>query len=241
MVFFSKTQSKLDIVNNVLLPAWKNYCERHWLDERPGKLFSPEQRVKGFLDGLAYLLLRDDPGDTLTTYKMIVRGSTEIDVSSCPAEIEDVLYGNGATLRESNDIAAFEMLVEKLDSLAEPYKKPKKDKPKLGHPNRYEKIERLKRDFPDSSIHILPVDTENIFEFDRQEYQIDESVRQYQPQHTREGVLFDMDRIVVVQTAENELIFLDQVFEPIHSSLIHALGETGAAAFNVKTYAVSED
>ena len=61
-----------------------------------------ESNIKRFLDSCAYILLRDDPGDTLTDYKDIIIGSKELNVSSCPAYIADVIDGGGATLSMSD-------------------------------------------------------------------------------------------------------------------------------------------
>lgn len=219
-MFYSKDQSKLDIVNNVLLPYWESYCKRHWLDGNPNSRFSPETRVKRFLDDVAYLLLRDKSEGTLTIYKDIVRGSTEIDISSCPASIEEEVYGNGAAADNSNDVTAFGILLDKLDERAKTYKNQKPPKPKKRPPTRFEKIERIKRDCPGCKLHTIAIDTENIFEFEGVEYQLSDSVEQYQPRKTREGILFDMDRVVLLRDDLGRLRVFDQAIQPIPDDLI---------------------
>lgn len=121
-IYYNETQSKRQIVEDVLLRPWTQYCLRHWMggDGKPG---SPEQRIKRFLDGCAYLLLRDAPEGTLTDYKEIMRGRKEIDVSSCPSWIADRLDAGGHTLscaaREEQE--RFQVLLDRLDEKAHAY------------------------------------------------------------------------------------------------------------------------
>lgn len=188
------------------------YCLRHWMDDSPNRRNSPASRVKKFLDDVAYLLLRDDPGDTLTRYKILSQGSREISVSSCPAEITH--YVHGARCAPADDEReAFSLLNEKLDKKLAPYKKekPRKEWP----PTKFDKIERVKRELPGCTISTYPVDTENIFEHGGVEYQISDDVTQYQPRKTREGLQYDMDRVMVVETEDGELRFYDQSFDRI--------------------------
>ena len=46
-IYYNETQSKRQIVEDVLLRPWTQYCLRHWMggDGKPG---SPEQRIKRF-------------------------------------------------------------------------------------------------------------------------------------------------------------------------------------------------
>lgn len=79
---------------NCLLSSWEGYCNDNWLSENHEDPRCSERRVKAFLDGLAYLLLRGHSEDTLSHYKEMTRGSSEIPVSSCPDSVRACLYGN---------------------------------------------------------------------------------------------------------------------------------------------------
>lgn len=197
------------------------YCLRHWMDDSPNRRNSPESRVKQFLDDVAYLLLRDDPGDTLTHYKILSQGSREIDVSSCPAEITDYFYGARCAPAE-DEHETFDLLNEKLEKKLSPYKKEKP--PKKWPPTKFDKIERVKRELPGCKISTYPVDTENIFEHDGIEYQISDDVTQYQPHRTREGMQFDMDRVMVVETDDGMIRFYDQAFDRIADEDVVVIG-----------------
>lgn len=104
------------------------------LDGRGRQARLAEQRIKRFLDGCAYLLLRDAPEGTLTDYKEIMRGRKEIDVSSCPSWIADRLDAGGHTLscaaREEQE--RFQVLLDRLDEKAHAYISRRKRRGKAG-------------------------------------------------------------------------------------------------------------
>ena len=129
-VYYSETQSKRQIVEDVLLRPWTQYCLRHWMsaDGKPG---SAEQRIKRFLDGCAYLLLRDNPEGTLTDYKEMTRGRNEIDVSSCPAWVGDLLDAGGYSLRggDIEENARFACLLERLEERRKNTKSKRRKRP----------------------------------------------------------------------------------------------------------------
>lgn len=86
-------------------------------DCRPG---SPEQRIKRFLDGCAYLLLRDAPEGTLTKHEEIKHERYEISVSSCPAWVSGLIDAGSYSPRGNSDEeeARFRCLLDRLDERA---------------------------------------------------------------------------------------------------------------------------
>ena len=207
--YYNETQSKRQIVEDVLLRPWTQYCLRHWMggDGKPG---SPEQRIKRFLDGCAYLLLRDAPEGTLTDYKEIMRGRKEIDVSSCPSWIADRLDAGGHTLscaaREEQE--RFQVLLDRLDEKAHAYisRRKRRRKPETS----FQRLERVRKEYPQAKIAVCAVDTDNCFTVSGKSYCIAESVYQYAPKRTQEGLLYDMDRIYAVLQDGVPILFLDQ-------------------------------
>lgn len=107
----------------------------------------PETNIKRFLDGCAYILLRDDPGDTLTDYKEIMIGSKELNVSSCPACIADIVDGGGATLSmgDEDENLRFATLLEALDAKADKYRKKPAARKKQRPDTRFDRLERIRR------------------------------------------------------------------------------------------------
>lgn len=49
----------------------------------------------------------------MTDYKEIMRGKSEIPISSCPPCIEDALYGSGANPDTGDDDSFFRPMVER--------------------------------------------------------------------------------------------------------------------------------
>lgn len=177
-------------------------------DGKPG---SPEQKIKRFLDSCAYLLLRDNPEGTLTDYKEVMHGRNEINVSSCPSWIADRMDAGGCTLSggTEDEQTRFECLLDKLDSKAEKYmNREKKDRPRVE--TKSQRLQCVRRQHPLAEIRICSVDTDNCFCLDGRYYCISESVYQYAPRETKEGLLYDMDRIHAVIEDGIPVLFLDQ-------------------------------
>jgi len=199
-VFWNEGQSKLEIVRDMLLPRWENHCLRQWMGQ--GGQTEGEMRVKRFLDGCAYILLRDNSDGTLTDYKEMIIGSKEISASSCPAFISDIIDGGGATLcmGDEDEMLRFETMLEDLDAKARSRKSKSKPKKKPKKETRSERIDRIRREFPGCRLSIpLPVDTFGNFMYNGVEYHIDERCERYRPRMTRYGEQYDMDRISVVE------------------------------------------
>lgn len=158
--------------------------------------------------------------DIVTDYKNIVRGNSEIPISSCPFYIEDRIYGSGnATPNEAEDYS-FGIMTERLEVEANKRAGKTKPKKKQKKETRYQKIEKIKKDNPGCKIFFATVDTNNEFEFLSGKYAISPSVKGYQPKQVGCDLLYDMDKIVVVYSEDNRKFYYDQELFSIDENLI---------------------
>lgn len=222
-LFFSDDQDRQAVVEEILLEPHEAYCIRNWLNDNKKGLYSPEERVKYFLDGCANVLLHGNSEGILSRYKEIMRGKTEIPVSSCPSFLKDYLFsGSQAPVEELED-GTFELILEDVDSKAEIYTKKKPGKKKERAQTRFERIQSIRADYPGCEMTTCIVDTENFFECFGNTYQVDDAVKQYQPKRTREGMIFDMDRVIGVEAEDGEIAFFDQDMFHIADELVHRI------------------
>lgn len=215
-VFYHKGQYKKSIVNKVLLPPWYRYCLRNWCAVDATGSLSNEERVKNFLDDCGYLLLRDNPEDTMTAYKEMARGRSEIPVSSCPSRIKR-LYGFDERCSEEKSVteSEFEVAMATVDDKAkEVGVKPKVAKEPYVPSLRKQRINQIRQDHPGSVFHFCRIDTENCFTFHDTVYRVSESIAAYLPTQTKHGLHYDMDEVVVA-AHEDGLSFYDATFVPI--------------------------
>ena len=166
-------------------------------DCRPG---SPEQRIKRFLDGCAYLLLRDAPEGTLTKHEERKHERYEISVSSCPAWVSGLIDAGSYSPRGNSDAeeACFRCLLDRLDERA-PERLREKERPNRHAETRFQRLQKIRTEYPGCFIHVAAVDTDNRFCHGGQVYCISAEAGQYAPRQTREGELYDMDRVLVVE------------------------------------------
>ena len=187
-----------------MLVKWEGYCERNWLNDS-GEMFSPESKVKRFLDSLAYFLLRGNMQDIETEYKRVMHAKREIPASSCPSFVENILYAAGGTTEQidQEERAGFDVMISELDERAEKYETPK-----------------VKRSYPESGFHKrnrlgihggqwCRVDTDGVFSYNGAMYRIDSGAAQYQPVETEFGQLYDMDRILAVGSPPDRFYDMD--------------------------------
>jgi len=144
------------------------------------------------LDSLAYYILLGHTSGIETEYKRIMNAKREIPVSSCPTNIENILYANGGSPDsiDTDEQERFNLMVERLDHKASRYddhKKPKK------------KIESGQRKRMRVGIHggeWLRVDTDGRFVFNNKQYIIDDQSVQYASVSTEYGDYYAMDKIL---------------------------------------------
>lgn len=107
----------------LILKPWTKYCLKNWLSANDKQPYAPENKVKRLLDRCGTLLLRDVPKGnraTLTSYKEMMVGSREINISDCPEGIAQ-LFEEGMTdiaKATPDDRLRYSVLKEKLDALA---------------------------------------------------------------------------------------------------------------------------
>lgn len=168
--------------------------------------------MKRLLDRCGTLLLRDvppDERDTLTSYKEMVVGSREINVSDCPEAIAEMLESGCVRLNRMtpDDRLRYELLTDKLD---EHTGAQKKKKTRARPMTRYERLEAIRQSFPGCRLSGCRVDTDGCFEHNGAAYQVDSTEGKYAPHKTRYGDQYDMDRIIVIDVPDGSVHFADQ-------------------------------
>ena len=187
-----------------LLERWGDYCNRNWLNDSDD-VFSPEQKVKRFLDSLGYFLLLGNMQGIETDYKRVMHAKREIPVSSCPSFVENVMYASGCAseVLQQEEKSSFNVCTDRLDANAEKYEaqKPKRERQR----SKFQKYLSLGI----QSGEWCRVDTEGVFEYKGRLYEIDKGETQYQALDTDVGELYDMDRIL----ATDHLGFYDMNYD----------------------------
>lgn len=192
------------------LEGWGLYLDGNWISTNHTDVFCGENKVKRFLDGLAYYLLIGSE-DVVTDYKELMNGKREIPMSSCPSQINDIVYGAGAALHPQGDD---ELMIHDFTDNEIPHKK-KKPKKQEGS-QRSDNLKTLREEFgQNAKFAYCRVDTANVFEFGGKGWQISEDVEAYQPKHTPLGDLYDMDTIIVIHLGDFILGFCDSDYRRI--------------------------
>lgn len=201
-------QTWMEIVQNVILPDGSTYCESNWISANHEAIYSPEKRVKAFLDRCAFLMSLDNPVGLESAYKAMSHKVREIPASECPSAISDMLYSDRMPAGDFDEDERFKSLCERLDEVDPRLKKKKKAKPKIK--TRYNRIEEICRLNPNSSREWVRVDEDNCFVYNEKEYRIPSDARGYQYSEK----LDSMDRVLVVDNG-GFLLFYDQNVMPI--------------------------
>lgn len=209
-LLYDQEQSKAELIELLILKPWQGYCLKNWLNENHAQIYAPEHKVKRLLDRCGTLLLRDVPPehhDTLTSYKEMIIGSREINLSDCPEAITE-LAESGAlalSLLSADDKLRFELLKDKLHVQN---KEMVKEKPR--HSTRFDRLEAIRRRYPGCKMEICRVDVDGFFSFGGRNYQVDSTRGKYAPHKTRYGDQYDMDRIIGIQCTDGTVKFADQ-------------------------------
>lgn len=209
-LLYDQEQSKAELIERLILKPWQGYCLKNWLSENHAQIYAPEHKVKRLLDRCGTLLLRDVPPeyhDTLTSYKEMIIGSREINLSDCPEAIAE-LAESGAldlSLLSADDKLRFELLKDKLHGQN---KETVKEKPR--HSTRFDRLEAIRRKYPGCKMEICRVDVDGFFSFGGRNYRVDSTRGKYAPHKTRYGDQYDMDRIIGIQCTDGTVKFADQ-------------------------------
>jgi hypothetical protein len=159
------------------------------LSENHEEPYCAENRVKRFLDGMAYFLLRSDTSGIITDYKEEMNRNREIPVSACPEFVNDMFYGFGQGDVTQSQLEAMQALDSYLDEV-----KPKKPKKQTIYEQRRKKRKAFEETHSPSYQYPV-VDTEGIFSIDGVKYKVD--CPQYKGKQLKDDVIYDMDHVIV--------------------------------------------
>ena len=182
MVFFSEGQDRTEVLENVILSNWEDYCIGNWANAGRNDFNSPEKRIKWMLDGCANFLLYAQGGDELSAHKEKVAANKEL-----PTNIIDKLK-----------ISSIESMFKDMDSEDRQSPSPKRRGRKSARPS------ELKRH---KNAIVCPVDIDGYFLVGRKPFKISENVKPYQKIDTKHGEYYPMDRIIV--SIGDEILFYD--------------------------------
>lgn len=206
-----------------ILAGWLDYCNRNWLNDYAEDVYSPEMRVKRFLDSIGYYLLYGQMDDVTTAYKEVVGRAREIPVSSCPSSVSNLFYAGGGSTGDTatEEELSFRTMTELLDEKVPARKKPPARNQKAI--SRRERMEQIRKENGGDEIQWYRVDTDGRFSDGAEDYQMT-GLKQYQPKTVRyrngtEDILYDMDR--VIRCGEN---WYDQKGDPIPDGYILKCG-----------------
>ena len=178
------------------------------------------------MDRCGTLLLRDVPSDdrgTLSDFKEAFRRSREINMSDCPGCVLELLETgelNASALNrdERRELQEFLNGINKEEQpLAKEKKRPRETK--------FDRINRIKNLYPGGRLTTVVVDTDNRFLYNGRRFELDQSLDQYSPRHTRYGDQYDMDRVMVIECDDGSLFFADQDGASIDGGYVYDLGE----------------
>lgn len=196
-------QTWTEIVENVILPDGSAYCESNWISANHEAIYSPEKRVKAFLDRCACLMALDNPSGLESAYKAMSHKVREIPATECPSAISDIFYSDRMPANDFDEDERFKALCERLDEKDPRLKKKKIPKPRIE--TKYDRIEKLRKQMPDASRTWASVDAENCFTYKGKKYRLSDRAKGYE----RSDRLDSMDRVLVVDDA-GHLTFYDQ-------------------------------
>lgn len=196
-------QTWKQIIEEVILPYWQQYCDSNWISPNHEEVYAPEKRVKWFLDRLGWLLIEGADGIE-SEYKGMAHKVREVPVTECPADVSDFLYSDRQAPIDEEDDQHFDYVLEALKRIDK--RKPKKPKPHVE--TRFERIENIRRSFPGCRFTWCIVDADNTFEYDGKRLSVPEEMRGYIEDS-------QMDRILAVEN-ERALRFYDQNVENMY-------------------------
>lgn len=221
-VYWHANQSKMEIVRDMLLPRWEAYCLRHWMGAK--EQGATEAQIKRFLDGCACILLRDDPGDALTSYKEMMIGSKEISASSCPAVIAERIEGGAShtsRAQTEDEWLRFETMLEALDAKVAPYRKKAASQARRKD-TCFARLEAIRQKHPGCKMETCRVDVDGCFACGGKRYRVDSTRGKYAPHRTRYGEQYDMDKIIGICCPDGGVCFADQSGYPVADEMITA-------------------
>ena len=178
------------------------------------------------MDRCGTLLLRDVPSDdrgTLSDFKEVFRRNREINMSDCPGCVLELLETGelNASALNRDERRELQEFLNGISKEEQPLAKGKKKH----RETRFDRINRLKSLYPGGRLTTVVVDTDNRFLYNGRRFELDRSLEQYSPRHTRYGDQYDMDRVMVIKCDDGSLFFADQDGASIDGSYVYDLGE----------------
>lgn len=215
-------QTWKDVVTEHVIPSWEEYCNKNWLSENHEQTYCGENKVKAFLNQCAYLLTLDNPVGLESAYLNNRHTTMEIPVSNAPSEVDDFYYSASKPPMPKNteEWNSYDMMVGKLDERALYKNKAVKRKRKE---TRFDKIQTILRNHPNSKATTVLVDTDGRFEYDGVIYKIPAEEKAYSGEWQSDGEkYYAMDQVMVVENDEG-LTFYDANL----NRLVHEIKRVG--------------
>ena len=180
-------------------------------------MFSPELKVKRFLDSIGYYLLYGQMDGILTSYKEVVNAAREIPVSSCTSEVNNILYASGGAVDTREEKLEFQTMTSVLDDRVPKRKKPIKADRRV---SRRQKIQMILDDHAGAEIKRYYVDRDGCFDTEHGRLSVIGCNKYNAKVVTRRNgetdILFDMD--VILQCGDD---WYDQNGDSIPDECIH--------------------
>lgn len=188
-----------DIIRDVVLPDWIEYCSSHWISANHEAMYAPEKRVKAFLDRCGWMLLQDNPAGLESKYKEMIHTVREIPATECPAAVSDFLYSAQKPPIEDDESDRFTRLCERLD---EKMKSVNSKKSPSKKETRFTRIEKIIKASPNAKRTWCNVSADNSFIYNGARYVVPAELEGYT------GDANDlMDRVLVVEDSSSLRIY----------------------------------
>lgn len=213
---------------DAVLAEWGDYIEKNWITPQRG-LFDPESKVKFMLEGLGNIILRPNMSGMLTEYQKMKIEKYEIPISACGSLFDDEMYSRRSKKDNGEGLQALEAHMEETARKFDEAKagklknQPPKKQPKQFPPTRRQKLLAAEKRFSFKAAHWVRVDTENVFHFGGNYYQIPADCAAYASRVLRDGdLLYDMDQILCAEAGDG-VMFFDMNIEPVDG--VRLIGE----------------
>lgn len=235
-MIYNKLQNRITLLEKTLLKTWKDFCETCWLYfGKIGFKMSCEDKTKFFLDKCGSFLLIGEykKSNILTEGKERQIKDNEVLFCDAPPEVQDMFYSsNNKEIDEYSDTGKNFRNKDNTKN-----NKPNKSKETKEYINHYkQRNNNLKLIYEDLDMDKLYnskwclVDTDKIFEYNNQRFNIKKDVEQYQPEkicinpraNDKNKVydcIYKMDKILVVEQ-DNHHYYYDMSYNKIHKKYV---------------------
>lgn len=217
-VYEPPDKDRVRLIDNVLISRWEEYCNSNWISDNHAAIDAPEKKVKKFLDGCADFILYCNADGVESDYKKMKKGKVEIPMSACTSHLENLTFSMREKVDSGSEKIKFDQMLEQM-SLMDEKKEPESARKKKVV-SCYTKLQRLKKEIGPTKFFFCAVDTANRFMFEGILFHISEEVEEYLPKRTREGDLYDFDKIVVAISEDGSIRFYSPQWTEIDRTFI---------------------